>query len=270
MLYRSSIAAIALVSAFCATIPGTFAWDDSKYPDFSGQWRSVGGPGRWARDEKAPLTPEYQAIFDADAHEGGQSFHNKTYLCWSPGMPRAVNGYGEIEFVITAKTFHILVDHIYDNRRIFTDGRPWPQSLAPTLLGTSIGQWVDEDGDGKYDVLVAETRGFRGPRAFDATGLPLHRDNQTIIKERFYINKADVNLAHDEVTVIDNALTRPWTATKNYRRDPKVRYPEWLEQNCPESNPHIAIGKDDYMVSADGFLMPTKKDQKPPDLRYFK
>ena len=26
-------------------------------------------------------------------------------------------------------------------------------TLTPTLLGTSIGQWVDEDGDGKYDVL---------------------------------------------------------------------------------------------------------------------
>jgi hypothetical protein len=190
MLYRSSISAIAFVGALCVTMAGALAWDDSKYPDFSGQWRPIGGPGRWARDQTAPLTPEYQAIFEADAHEGGQSFHNKTYLCWSPGMPRVTNGYGELEFVITAKTFHVLVDHIYDNRRIFTDGRPWPEHLTPTLLGTSIGQWVDEDGDGKYDVLVVETRGFRGPRAFDATGLPLHEDNQTIIKERIYIDKS--------------------------------------------------------------------------------
>jgi hypothetical protein len=36
------------------------------------------------------------------------------------------------------------------------------------------------------------------------------------------------------------------------------------------NQPHLAIGKDDYTVSADGFLMPTKKGQKPPDLRYFK
>jgi hypothetical protein len=270
MHHRTSITAIALAGALCVTLDGAAAWDASKYPDFSGQWRTIGGPGRWARDQKAPLTPEYQAIFDADAHEGGQSFHNRTYLCWSPGMPRVTNGYGEIEFVITAKTFHILVDHIYDNRRIFTDGRQWPQPLTPTLLGTSIGQWIDEDGDGKYDVLAVETRGFRGPRAFDATGLPLHKDNKTIIKERFYISKTDPNVLHDEVTVIDNALTRPWTVTKNYRRDPKNIHPEWLEQNCAESNTHIAVGKDDYMISADGFLMPTKKGQKPPDLRYFK
>jgi hypothetical protein len=270
MLCRSSISTIALVGVLCVMMAGAWAWDDSKYPDFSGQWRPIGGPGRWARDQKAPLTPEYQAIFEADASEGGQGFHNKTYLCWSPGMPRVTNGYGEIEFVITAKTFHILVDHIYDNRRIFTDGRPWPEHPRPTLLGTSIGQWVDEDGDGKYDVLVVETRDFRGPRAFDATGLPLHRDNQTIIRERFYIDKSDPNVAHDEVTVIDNALTRPWTVTKNYRRDPKNIFPEWNEENCPETNNHLAVGKEDYMVSADGLLMPTKKGQKPPDLRYFK
>jgi hypothetical protein len=74
MLYRSSICAIALIGAFCVTIAGASAWDDSKYPDFSGQWRPIGGPGRFARDQKAPLTPEYQAIFEADESEGGQSF----------------------------------------------------------------------------------------------------------------------------------------------------------------------------------------------------
>jgi hypothetical protein len=31
-----------------------------------------------------------------------------------------------------------------------------------------------------------------------------------------------------------------------------------------------AIGKDDYFASGDGYLMPVKKDQPPPDLRYFK
>src|SRR6266567_9587439 len=269
MLCRSSISAIALVGALCVTIAGALAWDDSKYPDFSGQWRPIGGPGRWARDQKAPLTPEYQAIFEADESEGGQSFHNKTYLCWSPGMPRVTNGYGELEFVITAKTVHILVDHIYDNRRIFTDGRPWPDPVTPTLLGYSIGVWKDTDGDGNYDVLEVETRGFRGPRAFDATGLPLHHDNKTIIKERYSLDKKDTNLINNEVTVIDNALTRPWTVTKVYRRVPDA-HPHWEEENCPETNTHVRVGKDDYMISGDGFLMPTAKGQKPPDLRYFK
>src|SRR5262245_43851398 len=101
MRYQALIRTIALFGALCLAAADAWALDESKYPDFSGQWRPIGGPGRFARDQKAPLTPEYQAIFDADKAEGGQSHHNKTYLCWSPGMPRAVNGYGEIEFVIT-------------------------------------------------------------------------------------------------------------------------------------------------------------------------
>jgi hypothetical protein len=32
----------------------------------------------------------------------------------------------------------------------------------------------------------------------------------------------------------------------------------------------IVIGKENYFLSAEGFLMPAKKDQPPPDLRYFK
>jgi hypothetical protein len=32
----------------------------------------------------------------------------------------------------------------------------------------------------------------------------------------------------------------------------------------------VQIGKDAYFLSADGLLMPVKKDQAPPDLRYFK
>jgi len=269
MPYRRSIGAIAVLGALCITMAGAFAWDDSKYPDFSGQWRPIGGPGRFARDQTPPLTPEYQAIFDATKFEGGQGTSNMTYLCFSPGLPRATNGYGEIEFVIAPTTFHILVDHIYDNRRIFTDGRSWPEPMIPTLLGYSIGRWINMHGDGKYDVLEVETRGFRGPRAFDATGLPLHHDNQTIIKEKFYIDSKDPTIAHDEVTVIDHALTRPWTVVKNYRRDPSPR-PVWTEENCPETNNHVRVGNHDYMVSADGFLMPTAKDQKAPDLKYFK
>jgi hypothetical protein len=73
--------------------------------------------------------------------------------------------------------------------------------------------------------------------------------------------------AHDEVTTIDNALTRPWTVTKNYHR---VRNPVWVEAICAEGNQHVRIGTESYMLSADGYLMPAKKDQPPPDLRYFK
>jgi hypothetical protein len=190
MLYRSSLGAITLMMSLCMMTAGAQAWDDATYPDLKGQWRPIGGPGRFdiskpgGRGQQAPLTPEYQAIFEAnikDQAEGGQGT-TPTYKCLSPGMPRVTNGYGEMEFIITPDTTYILVDHILDDRRIFTDGRGWPAELEPSFLGYSVGKWIDTTGNGHYDVLEVETRGFKGPRAFDASGVPLHKDNETVVK----------------------------------------------------------------------------------------
>jgi hypothetical protein len=45
----------------------------------------------------------------------------------------------------------------------FTDGRDWATSFEPTFQGYSSGKWVDENGDGHYNVLEVETRGFKRP-----------------------------------------------------------------------------------------------------------
>jgi hypothetical protein len=165
-----------------------------------------------------------------------------TYKCILPGMPRVTNGAGEMEFVVTPATTHILIRHIDDDRRIFTDGRGWPDELDPTFLGYSSGHG-SIPRDGRYDVLEVETRGpFKRPRAFDGSGLPLHADNETVVKERIYVDKADPKVAHDEVMVIDHASTRPWTVMKNYRRSANRR-PQRTEENCSENN-LIAVGKE--------------------------
>jgi hypothetical protein len=74
---------------------------------------------------------------------------------------------------------------------------------------------------------------------------------------------------HNLITIIDNAFTHPWTVDKRYRRDRKV---VWFEDNCNENNHHIVIGKENYYISGEGngFLMPSRKDQPPPEMRYFK
>jgi hypothetical protein len=79
-------------------------------------------------------------------------------------------------------------------------------------VGYSIGKWIDANGDGKYTTLEVETRYLRGPRAYEASGIPFHEDNQTVIKERFYLDKLDRNMLYDEITVIDHAMTRGPTA----------------------------------------------------------
>jgi hypothetical protein len=268
MRYRSGVAAFAFLATLCIASAESRAWDETLYPDLKGQWRPIGDPMRfdtskgWGLAQEAPLTAEYQGLFESSLKDQAAN------SCISPGMPRVTNGYGQMEVIVTPRTTYITVEHINDNRRIYTDGRDWPTELRPTYLGYSIGTWIDTDGDGRYDVLEVETRGFAGPRTYDTSGIPLHEDNLTIVRERIYLDKSDPNIFHDEVAVIDHALTHPWIVTKSYQRDPD-RQPYWREVTCAENNNHVEIGKQNYMLSPDGRLMPTRKDQPPPDLRYF-
>jgi hypothetical protein len=191
------------------------------------------------------------------------------YRCFPPGMPRQMLVYSPMEIVVTPKTTYMLIDHIHDNRRVFTDGRDWPQEeVDPTHSGYSIGKCVDENGAGKYDALEVETRFIKGPRTLDGV-LPTHADNQSIVKERISLDKANRDILHDEITLIDHAYTRPWTVTKSYPRYPAPGPTGWPEEVCAEANLWISLGKEDYFLSSDGYLMPTKKGQAPPDLRYF-
>lgn len=61
----------------------------------------------------------------------------------------------------------------------------------------------------------------------------------------------------------------PWTTNRTYRRDPDPK-PPWSEEVCAANNSMMKIGDDAYYLSADGKLMPTRKDQPPPDTSYFK
>jgi hypothetical protein len=273
---RALVAALA-AAALMAAVGSARAFDDAAYPDWKGLWVRARVPGAvgqpphdpskpFGRGQQAPLTPEYQARFEAnlaDQAKGGQGT-SATFTCLPNGMPRMMSAYEPLEIVITPDITYVLIDHIEHSRHIYTDGRNWPTEIESSWVGYSIGKWIDEDGDGRYDTLEVESRGFKGPRAYDASGLPLHEDNESIFKERIFLDRQDRNLLHDEITTIDHALTRPWTVTKSY---PQAEWREWI---CGENNPHVVIGKDNYYLSADGLLMPARKDQAPPDLRYFK
>jgi hypothetical protein len=273
MACSRAIGAAALAAALGVVSAGTQARDFDRYPDMRAQWTRIGSaqfdPDKPSRKQDVPFTPEYQAKFDkilADRAAGGLA-NNATASCLPAGMPRTMIVYETMETIVTPETTYIRISYMNELRRIYTDGRAWPQTIEPSFIGYSIGQWIDEDGDGRYDVLAVETRGFKGPRSFDGTpGTPMHEDNQTIIKERIYLDKANDQILHDDITVIDHALTRPWTVHRKYRR---AREPFWSEFICEEGNQQVIIGDENYMISADGDLMPTKKDQPPPDLRFF-
>src|SRR5450432_4239270 len=163
----------------------TQAFDDAKYPALTGQWTRALVPGAVGeppfdptkppgRGQQAPLAPEYQAKFEASlAARAASGLGDVAFTsCQAPGMPMMMQAYEPMQITVLPEVTYILIDHIHEShRRIFTDGRDWPKTVRPTFTGYSIGKWIDQDGDGRFDVLEAETRHFKGPRVFDSSGI---------------------------------------------------------------------------------------------------
>ena len=246
------------------------------YPDIAGAWARPGrggnsaawDPSKPSEHQDAPLTPEYRTIYEASQAsraQGGQEY-NPAINCLPAGMPRIMVAYDPLEIIVTPEITYIRSDHLPEFIRIYTDGRDWPQRIPPAFGGYSIGKWVSADADGHFRALEIESRGMKGPRALDVNGMPLHSDNQTIVKQRLFLDPDDRNVLDSEITVIDHAYTRPWTVLRRYRR---LADPMWVENDCAAENHYAVIEHETYFISADGYLMPTKRNQAAPDLRAF-
>jgi len=140
MGFRSWLGAAALLAALSVTT-GARAFDETRYPDFSGVWRKPVGIGnQWdqtkplGRAQEPPFTPEYQAIFEAslaDQKAGGQG-NDAPSRCVPFAMPRVMTVVFDMEIVVTPGTTYLLFAHSMP-RRIVTDGRDWPAEIEPTI-----------------------------------------------------------------------------------------------------------------------------------------
>jgi hypothetical protein len=274
---RSLIRAVTLAAALICMSSGARAFDETKYPDLTGQWVRI-GPGQYdpakppGRGQQPPFTAEYQAKFEAslaDQANGGQG-SDPTYRCIPSGMPRAMIVIQPMEIVVTADTTYMMIELFGMLRRVYTDGRAWPQNVEPQFMGYSIGRWVGQDRNGRFEALEIETRHIKGPHSYDASGAPLHEDGEAVVKERISLDQSNPDILHDEITTIDHALTRPWTVTRSARRERDKSKIVWSEYVCSEDNHHVIIGKENYLLTGDGYLMPARKGQPGPDLKYFK
>ena len=120
MLDRGSIAAIALAAALTLPAASAQAHDESKYPDWSGQWiRTYGGNPRYdqskpLRKQEAPLKPEYQKMFEASiaAQDVGGHGLDRAYTCLPQGMPRMMSGVSLMEFLFSPSVTHMLFEQL--------------------------------------------------------------------------------------------------------------------------------------------------------------
>ena len=115
------------------------------YPDWSGQWARIGSlnwePEGYEKAGPPPLTPEYQAIREQylAQREQGILAGDPPATCLPPGMPRVMTMSFPMEIIVTPKITYIYADWESQVRRVYTDGRTWPEYILPEFNGYSIG-----------------------------------------------------------------------------------------------------------------------------------
>src|SRR5262245_15065222 len=149
MLRRILAGSMIVAATLSAALTTASAFDESKYPDFQGQWkRKVGAVNAWDETRRPglpqdpPLTPEYRKRWEvgmADQAAGGQGL-NYRITCVANGMPRVMTILRQLEiFIRPEMTLIVFENHL--PRRIYTDGRDFgAKDNVPSYNGYSIGK----------------------------------------------------------------------------------------------------------------------------------
>lgn len=113
--------------------------------------------------------------------------------CVSDGLIRMSLGPFKIEVAKRADRIIVLHEDMHEVRRIYLDGRGFPEGIddANLSMGYSIGHW-------EGSTLVVETRGLMGA-TWDAAGMPI--SSAAVIDERWYLD--EIGQLHIEYSVSD-------------------------------------------------------------------
>ena len=221
----SSLVAIAGAGPLCA----------ADEPDISGVWQAYAsvprsGPGQAAMlsDEGARLVEEYFAQL-------GDNYVEPGAYCVPPGMPSTMTSLVSypIEILQTPNRVTMLAELDMQVRRIYTDGRRFPESYPTSRMGYSIGHWEEE-------TLVIETRLLSEylmrswPRTEDTQIVErvyrANRDELDVERTGFAPESESNDILVFEMTVADAALYKePQRITMYYQRIPED---EFLEYDC--------------------------------------
>lgn len=175
-------------------------------PDIFSEWvdhyqplHPRGQPDRILRPEDGDLIlPEdfaseeqYQAFLDRDTGT------NPQITCIPPGVARVVGQPYKLEIVRSGPgafldkiVFLHEVEHII--RKAYFGKPIEPDVDLRPYWGTSTAEWVDASGDGKIDMLVVETEGFRGSW-LEQIGFT-YADGSTL-REEYWLNE-DGSILH--------------------------------------------------------------------------
>lgn len=223
-----------------ANAPGASYAELDNWPDFRGLWFPAFAFGSGPAEEPQ-LKGAYKEYYEAETakvaanpnYEISEGFNN----CEPPGMPYMMTMPYSIEFLFTPGKITVNQEAHMMVRRIFLDGRPFPEEPDPSYFGDSRGHW-------EGDVLVVETRNTRPGQRLGVVGIS--NSDALVIHERIYLDEQNPDLLHLDFTYEDpNVLERPWNLKHTFRRD---RTWDMLEYICDENDRHP--------VDADGQTQP--------------
>ncbi len=163
--------------------------------DLGGVWNRAFGLGA-VRKLNYTMTDAGQAVID-----GYKEMDNANSRCGSMGLVMASGMPYPME-ILPAKN-HLLIVYGADYaRRVYLDGREFPETETGSSLGFSLGEWVG-------DTLVVKTTKLN-PSFMSTRGQPVSSDAYTI--EHFYLD--DKGYLHADMWLHDPA---------NYARPPHLR-----------------------------------------------
>ena len=219
-----------LLALGCSASPAAYA-----QADFTGVWQAFAAARAEGAGPSHELTDAGRARIDAWFAQYGDDYVEPGIFCVPPGMPSTMTAMVSypIEIIHSEHRITILAELDMQIRRVFLDGRAFPEDHPTTRMGYSLGHW---DGE----TLVIETRLLS---EYLMRNWP--RTENTEIRERIYRttreasppalgyvqpNDSDEILAF-ELTVSDSGLyAGPQQITVYYQRIPDDSF---LEYDCP-------------------------------------
>jgi hypothetical protein len=230
MLYRKSIGPVTVIAALTLAV-GAHAAEGARYPSWTGAWERY--------------VPPISVVSPSGLRTpGGQPSFDQTKP-WGPGQ----------EAPLTPEYQKVLEESMadqagggqgnnFDRARCMPTGMPHNMTFGPLefvvtpattyiLIGTQARR-IFTDGRDWPKQIDPSYVGYSIGRWIDRDG------------------RGDLDLLEVE--------------TRGF----KGPHPDWRESSCVEGSGLVAIGKEMYVLRGDGALMPAKKDQRPPDLSYFK
>ncbi len=172
--------------------------------DLSGVWLATSPRSAAGANRPAP-TPRARA--DLEAHD---PLDDPVIRCVMPGFPRSGLIIYPFEIVQTDKMLVFLYEAFRMVRRIYMDGREFPDYLPPARSGYSVGHW---EGD---ELIINTTRVAPGL----LTGGGLRQYGDVVALERFRL-RDDGQVLEAEVTITaPETFSGPWVRSFTWELDP--------------------------------------------------